>query len=930
MLLRATNAEEYAEWIKVLQHSIALQLTDSGREDESDYFGGGTGGAHITSASGLVAMLREVAGNHACADCQQQDPEWAVLNMGILICVRCSGIHRGLGVHVSKVRSLALDKWERQQIEVMKLIGNKRANETLWERKVPEEWQTKRATPDGENKAVEAWIKTKYVAKSFMVKASGTADELGQRLWAATRAKDYVEVLRLIASGADPNWPNQEEEHRTILHAILSYNNDMVDGENNNTNNSFTSSNSASAAVALELLLQNGGDINAKDDKGRTPLHYCALYGQVECAKVLWNKGAKLCKDGEGRSPTEVAEAHGQEVCAALMKSFEGEISQGEEMKRRSNTTGAGTEGLLELGVANSGSNSRMGKDLRKKRNKTLSTSSGSALAASLSGVGGGSQLFFDKTFASSSSSISTSPSASNVSSPSAGSSPSLLPSSGSGSGGGGSSTKPHLLSKIKGVTLRKKKGMISPYVQAAMAAGDGINSGSPGERSPGEESSSSLSELNNIHSSTPSSTVTIITPEATGTMESLTRTARALSEEEPASSSLSDCPASSPSGGRHKKRGISIHQSLRRHRVHSGDAILHHPSSSLSTDASASLPTSALGGIDSDTDTDIAYVNNRGELVLDGRSTSDAEDEFLTGGGVHDEEGEESFSNESSHSASPSLPLPPATATKRNKNSSPRWSRATKPATWTKKAPIPSIMKSPRRTPSFEPKEQTKKKAETDASDQTTDSGSESSKEQKHKKKKKVKRKGSGGSEGVEKETSTPFPGIRHHDLTSSLLQLDTSPLSFDVDPSDATAPKNHKKKEKRTKRKGEKDKSDSSKRKSLAPTSATATALHHVLVGPELGNSPLQLRRTVSQPSEVHAKIVTSSPPASSSSKPTISSKLAWRRSKEIKNNEGGGTSSGEGEGRRPTANGEEPMLGAERRREEPMEQQPPEDSG
>lgn len=39
------------------------------------------------------------------------DPEWASLNLGILMCIECSGVHRNLGSHISKVRSLGLDDW---------------------------------------------------------------------------------------------------------------------------------------------------------------------------------------------------------------------------------------------------------------------------------------------------------------------------------------------------------------------------------------------------------------------------------------------------------------------------------------------------------------------------------------------------------------------------------------------------------------------------------------------------------------------------------------------------------------------------------------------------------------------------------------------------------------------------------------------------
>ncbi len=67
--------------------------------------GGGLmrGGSDVAGEA-LAAALGAVRGNEACADCGGRGPEWASLNLGVLLCASCAGVHRHMGVHISKVR----------------------------------------------------------------------------------------------------------------------------------------------------------------------------------------------------------------------------------------------------------------------------------------------------------------------------------------------------------------------------------------------------------------------------------------------------------------------------------------------------------------------------------------------------------------------------------------------------------------------------------------------------------------------------------------------------------------------------------------------------------------------------------------------------------------------------------------------------------
>ncbi|XP_024968061.1 probable ADP-ribosylation factor GTPase-activating protein AGD5 [Cynara cardunculus var. scolymus] len=98
--------------------------------------------------------------NRECADCKTKGPRWASVNLGIFICMQCSGIHRSLGVHISKVRSATLDTWLPEQVAFIQSMGNEKSN-SYWEAELP---------PNYDRVGIENFIRAKYEDKRWVAK----------------------------------------------------------------------------------------------------------------------------------------------------------------------------------------------------------------------------------------------------------------------------------------------------------------------------------------------------------------------------------------------------------------------------------------------------------------------------------------------------------------------------------------------------------------------------------------------------------------------------------------------------------------------------------------------------------------------------------------------------------------------------------------
>nr|XP_005298576.1 ARF GTPase-activating protein GIT2 isoform X6 [Chrysemys picta bellii] len=219
-------------------------------------------------------MSKRLRSSEVCADCSAQDPCWASVNRGILICDECCSVHRSLGRHISQVRHLKHTPWPPTLLQMVETLYNNGAN-SIWEHSLLDPASVmsgrRKANPQDKvhpNKA--EFIRAKYQMLAFVHRLpcreddSVTAKDLSKQLHSSVRTGNLETCLRLLSLGAQANFFHPEKGN-TPLHVAAK----------------------AGQILQAELLAVYGADPGTQDSSGKTPVDYARQGGHHELAERL-------------------------------------------------------------------------------------------------------------------------------------------------------------------------------------------------------------------------------------------------------------------------------------------------------------------------------------------------------------------------------------------------------------------------------------------------------------------------------------------------------------------------------------------------------------------------------------------------------------------------------------------------------------------
>ncbi|XP_028389740.2 arf-GAP with SH3 domain, ANK repeat and PH domain-containing protein 1 isoform X5 [Phyllostomus discolor] len=293
---QAEDEQDYVAWISVLTNSKEEALTMAFRGEQST---GENSLEDLTKA--IIEDVQRLPGNDVCCDCGSSEPTWLSTNLGILTCIECSGIHREMGVHISRIQSLELDKLGTSELLLAKNVGNNSFNDIM-EANLPS--PSPKPTPTSDMTVRKEYITAKYVDHRFSRKTCSSSSAKLNELLEAVRSRDLLALIQVYAEGVElmePLLESGQELGETALHLAIR----TAD---------------QTSLHLVDFLVQNCGNPDKQTALGNTALHYCSAYGKPECLKlVLRSKPAVDVVNQAGETALDIARRLRATQCEDLL-----------------------------------------------------------------------------------------------------------------------------------------------------------------------------------------------------------------------------------------------------------------------------------------------------------------------------------------------------------------------------------------------------------------------------------------------------------------------------------------------------------------------------------------------------------------------------------------------------------------------------------